>query len=253
MVVTKAMIHQIAIGTAGWTIPSAHANQFPAPGGHLQRYARRFTAVEINSTFYRPHRPATFARWAAAVPDGFRFAVKVPKEITHERRLLDTREPLERFLSEVSLLGEKLGPLLAQLPPTLAYDAAVARAFFCALRQRHGGAIVCEPRHPSWFGDNVSNALAKLRIARVAADPAPVPAAAEPAGWTGLAYYRLHGAPRMYFSAYSDEHLAALATRLAKQASDAPTWCIFDNTAHRHAAANALAMQQLVAARLPIG
>ncbi|MFL5091633.1 MAG: DUF72 domain-containing protein, partial [Xanthobacteraceae bacterium] len=169
---TKAMIHQIAIGTAGWTIPSAHASQFPAPGGHLQRYARRFTAVEINSTFYRPHRPATFARWAAAVPDGFRFAVKVPKEITHERRLLDAREPLERFLSEVSLLGEKLGPLLVQLPPTLAYDAAVARAFFCALRQRHGGAIVCEPRHPSWFGDVGSNAWAKLRIARVAADPA---------------------------------------------------------------------------------
>ena len=247
------MAHTIAIGTAGWTIPSAHAAQFPSPGSHLERYARRLTAVEINSTFYRPHRPATFARWAAAVPGSFRFAVKVPKEITHDRGLVDGIEALARFLSDVRSLGERLGPLLVQLPPSLVCDAAVARGFFSALRERHGGDIVCEPRHPSWFGADVSAELTKWRVARVAADPAPVPAAAEPAGWRGLAYYRLHGAPRIYFSAYSDEDLAALATKLAAQAEHAPTWCIFDNTAHGHAAANALATQDFVRARMTRG
>jgi uncharacterized protein YecE (DUF72 family) len=243
------MTNAIAIGTAGWTIPSAHAHLFPPAGSHLERYARRLHAVEINSTFYRPHRPETLARWAAAVPADFRFAVKVPKEITHERRLVDAVEPLELFLTQVGLLGDKLGPLLVQLAPSFEYDEAIARAFFSAVRDRHAGDVVCEPRHPTWFNDRVSDALADLRIARVAADPAPVPEAAAPGGWSGLAYYRLHGAPRMYFSAYADDDLARLATRLAADARHAPTWCIFDNTAHGHAAANAVATQKLLQAR----
>ncbi len=243
-----AMAHAIAVGTAGWTIPSAHAHLFPSAGSHLQRYAQRLPAVEINSTFYRPHRPATLARWAAAVRADFRFAVKVPKEITHERRLVDAVEPFELFLAQASVLGAKLGPLLVQLPPKFEYDEAIARAFFSAVRDRHAGDVVCEPRHPTWFSDRVSDALADLRIARVAADPAPVPAAAMPGGWHGLAYFRLHGAPRMYFSGYADDDLASLATRLAAHAQDTPTWCIFDNTAHGHAAANAAATQKLLQA-----
>src|SRR6185312_17112458 len=98
----------------------------------------------INSSFYRPHRPATYARWAASVPAGFRFAVKVPKEITHTRRLVATAEPLRRFLAEASALGDKIGPLLVQLPPSLAYDSDVAAGFFDALRERFEGSVVCE-------------------------------------------------------------------------------------------------------------
>ena len=89
----------IRIGTAGWTVPKAVAEKFPGEGGHLARYAGRFDAVEINSSFYRPHRPATYARWAASVPHGFRFAMKIPREITHTRRLADAMDPLDRFLS----------------------------------------------------------------------------------------------------------------------------------------------------------
>ena len=76
-------------------------------------------AVEINSSFYRPHRPSTYARWAAETPEGFPFAVKLPKEITHKRRLVDVAEPLDRFLAETAALGPKRGPLLVQLPPSL--------------------------------------------------------------------------------------------------------------------------------------
>jgi uncharacterized protein YecE (DUF72 family) len=170
----------------------------------------------------------------------------MPKEITHERRLVDAIVPLERFLAESAGLGDRLGPLLVQFPPSFAYEASVAQPFFTALRQRFSGPVVCEPRHATWFSDNVERAFQGMQIARVAADPAPVPAAAEPGGWKGLVYYRLHGSPQMYFSAYPDEYLHQLAERLRAHAEHAPTWCIFDNTAHGHAAGNALRLLELV-------
>jgi uncharacterized protein YecE (DUF72 family) len=172
--------------------------------------------------------------------------VKVPKRITHELRLAGAEQALEAFLAEVTCLGERLGPLLVQLPPSFAYDAAVARAFFEALRARHEGAVVFEPRHPTWFTDDVERLLVDLRIARVAADPAPVPAAAEPAGWPGIVYYRLHGSPRVYYDKYNDAYIEALAARLHThmRSSKAPVWCIFDNTALGAATTNAVALME---------
>src|ERR1700760_3747408 len=96
------------IGTAGWSIPKAQRERFGAGDSILARYAARLNAVEINSSFYRPHRPATYARWAAAVPQNFRFSVKLPKAITHERRLEDCGDLLDRFVAEVTGLGPKL-------------------------------------------------------------------------------------------------------------------------------------------------
>jgi len=237
------MVRKAMIGTAGWSIPAQHAGAFPREGSHLQRYSGIFPAVEINTSFYRSHRPGTYGRWAATVPAGFQFAVKMPKEITHARRLVEAREPLVRFLGEIGSLGEKLGPVLVQLPPSLAYRAALAD-FFLDLRTRFDGAIVCEPRHRSWFTDEVDQRLAELRVARVAADPAVVPRAGEPGGWSGLLYYRLHGSPRMYYTAYSRSSLEALAPRLTGPAG--PTWCIFDNTAEGAATHDAAALAGLL-------
>lgn len=217
-------------------------DRFPAEGSGLQRYAGRFDAAEINSTFYRSHRPGTLARWAASVPEDFRFAVKAPKTITHERRLAECGELLTRFFAEIEELGPKLGPVLVQLPGTLAFDPEVAAAFFSELRARFGGDVVFEPRNPSWFEAEAEALLREQRIARVAADPARVPAAAEPGGWDGLLYWRLHGSPRMYWSSYEPDHLEALAQRLAR--STVPAWCIFDNTTSGAAAANALALRE---------
>src|SRR3712207_2589622 len=179
----------IRIGTAGWSIPKEHAAPFPALGSHIERYAGVFNAVEINSSFYRPHRTTTYERWAASVPETFSFAVKVPKAITHERRLTDVGDLLDRFLSEVAGLGSRLGPLLVQLPPSLSFQTGIADRFLSELRSRIVGSIVCEPRHASWFTPEVETLLAELRIARVAADPAPVPGADEPGGWRGLSYF----------------------------------------------------------------
>ena len=234
----------VRVGTAGWAIPRDQRERFGAEGSRLERYARRLRCVEINSTFYRPHRLSTYARWAASVPDDFRFALKVPKEITHTRRFVDVVEPLEGFLAESAALGEKRGVLLVQLPPSFAYDAALADAFFATFRARYDGLLACEPRHPTWFADDAEVALRCSRVARVAADPAPVPAAAVPGGWAGFVYYRLHGAPRTYYSAYDDAALRALAERL--RAATDPAWCIFDNTALDAATGNALDLAELL-------
>lgn len=150
-------------------------------------------------------------------------------------------ERLERFLGEVAGLGEKLGPLLVQLPPSLRFNPEVANRFFTALRDRFSSRVVCEPRHPTWFTPEAGEVLKDYQVARVAADPAPHPLAAEPGGWTGLVYYRLHGSPRIYYSRYSPETLDALAQQLADTAgAGTETWCIFDNTAEGAAVVNGL-------------
>jgi uncharacterized protein YecE (DUF72 family) len=238
------------IGCAGWSVPPAHAAAFATIGSHLERYGARFRAVEINSSFYRPHRPATYARWAATVPEDFRFAVKIPKQITHAQRLRDVDVQLERFLNDVVALGPKLGPLLVQLPPSMAFDPAPVDTFFRLLREQFSGDIVCEPRHLSWFSAEVDALLAARRVSRVAADPALVPRASVPGGWHGIVYYRLHGSPRMYYSAYDIEYIEQLAQTLASVGPDVSVWCIFDNTAAGAATQDSLVLQQKLAIEL---
>ena len=234
----------VRLGCAGWSIPSREAEHFPSSGTHLERYAQRLPAVEINTSFYRPHRPATYARWAASVPDWFQFAVKVPRAITHSQRLRGAAEPLDRFLAEIALLGPKLGPLLVQLPPSMRFDGADVEAFFTTLRARFQGGVVCEPRHASWFSGETERVLIAAQVARGAADPPPVPEAARPGGWPGLVYHRLHGSPEMYMSAYPQASLDELGEMLREAARSAPTWCIFDNTAEGEAMANALYVRE---------
>jgi uncharacterized protein YecE (DUF72 family) len=222
------------------------AGRFPAGGSQLERYAARLDAVEINSTFYRPHRPQTYDRWVAATPDGFRFAVKAPKAITHERRLADCESLVQAFLDQVQLLGDRLGPILVQLPPSLAFDPGVAERFFGDLRGRFSGPVACEPRHSSWFEPAADHLLAAHQVARVAADPARDPRAAAPGGWRDFAYVRLHGSPRIYYSAYGPDRLAALARTLDPECPE--TWVIFDNTALGAAAEDALALGEILVA-----
>jgi uncharacterized protein YecE (DUF72 family) len=234
----------VFIGCAGWSLPRASWPGFPAAGTHLERYAARFNAVEVNSSFYRPHRPQTWQRWAQSVPADFRFAVKLPRLVTHELRLRNAEPALAEFLSAVSRLGEKLGVLLVQLPPSFAFEAARTETFLRQLRRHHDGPVAWEPRHASWFGAAATQLLAEFRSARVAADPAPVPGAERPAAWPGLVYLRLHGSPRMYYSAYDEHFLARVAAAIRRrQAQGQPVWCIFDNTAEGAATMNALALQ----------
>jgi len=235
------------IGVAGWSIHRAAADLFPAEGSHLERYAAVFNAVEINSSFYREHRIGTWERWGRTVPPGFRFSAKVPKEITHARRLVDCEPLIERFVEGPAGLGARAGPLLIQLPPSLAFDAAVTERFLDALRRHWTGALVAEPRHASWFTGEGDALLARFRVGRVAADPAVVPAAREPGGSSEVAYWRLHGSPRTYYSAYPADFLRAVAARMRAAADRAAqVWCILDNTALGAAGRDALTVAAAV-------
>jgi uncharacterized protein YecE (DUF72 family) len=235
----------IRIGTAGWSLYRA-GESFPTGGTGLERYAQRLPAVEINSSFHRAHSVQTYARWAACTPARFRFSVKVPRSVTHEGRLRRSRAELRPFVDAVRGLGRRRGPLLVQLPPSLEFEPRVARRFFDTVRELYDGPLVCEPRHLSWFSDRAEALLDSRRVGRVAADPAITADAAHPGGWTGIAYWRLHGSPRKYWSAYETERLQGWATAMRQLPRRTEAWCIFDNTAGGAATANALALADLL-------
>lgn len=236
----------IRIGTAGWSVPSQHRERFAAAGSQLETYGSVLNCVEVNSSFYTPHRLKTYERWAASVPPDFRFAVKIPKAVSHAPGLSFVQSDVDRFLSEVSGLGVKLGVLLLQLPPTSAFDESGADPLISWLQGQVTVPIVCEPRHASWFMPEVETWLAERRVARVAADPARFVGAGEPGAWNGLVYFRLHGSPRIYYSSYDDENLRAMENRLTAIAARSSVWCIFDNTAAGAAMDNVLALKQSI-------
>jgi len=155
---------------------------------------------------------------------------------------------LQTFLDQANGLGEKLGPFLIQLPPKLAFDEGLAHEFLTTFRELCTSQAVLEPRHASWFTPAVDRLLRDFEISRVAADPPKGSAlAAKPGGWQPLRYYRLHGAPRTYYSDYSAAFLKDFASSLRDETPriTKETWVIFDNTALGHATENALDLTQL--------
>ena len=237
-------IRALHVGTAGWQLPKSLRVE-PSDDPQLLRYARLFNAVEINSTFYRPHQLKTFVRWASLVPDHFRFAVKMHKEVTHGQRLADIR-PAQAFLDMISALGEKLGPVLVQLPPSLAWST-VAEDFLAALREVYDGAVVLEARHPSWYSHDAQSVLKANAISGVAADPPLLTDELRPSGHPSPVYFRLHGSPRVYWSSYSDAFLENLTAQVVEELqAKREVWVIFDNTAAGAGATDALRLKGMV-------
>lgn len=244
----------IMIGTADWALGDEGAAAFRAECFDLQRFAGLMDCVEINSSFYRSHRSRVYERWAECTPADFRFAVKCPKKISHGCRLEGVREALKRFAGAASALGPKWCVLLVQLPGSLAYEDRVAGRFFEQVHACFGGAIVCEPRHPSWFTQAAERLLRDVEVSRAAVDPARWPEAGEPGGWTrALAmdhaptlYCRWHGSPREYWSAYDEGWLRERALWLQLQSSNQPCWGIFGNTAGGKAVRNALRLKAML-------
>jgi uncharacterized protein YecE (DUF72 family) len=161
----------VLVGTSGYSYKEWKGRFYPADlkeAGMLRFYAERFKTVEINNTFYRMPSPELIARWAGEVPEGFRFVLKAPRRITHEKRLADVADTVARLLDVASALGEKRGPFLFQLPPYLKKDAARLRDFLALIP---GGARAAfEFRDPSWDDDETSAALRSAGAALVVAD-----------------------------------------------------------------------------------
>jgi len=237
----------IRVGTAGWNVPTMLAHRCGTAGSHLERYAAMMNCVEVNSSFYRPHQRKIWQKWAAATPPDFKFAVKAPKAVTHVAKLLNCGDALAQFFEQIAGLDEKLGPLLLQLAPGHAFDHGVARDFLGMLREIHRGPVALEPRNASWFTPEADHLLLEFNLARVVADPAKGSfLAAKPGGAKELRYYRLHGSPRVYWSAYDAAQIGSLAAELIDYESG-ECWVIFDNTAAGEALKNALELKTLLA------
>jgi uncharacterized protein YecE (DUF72 family) len=146
------------------------------------------------------------------------------------------------------VLKSRRGPLLVQLPPSLEFDARIAGRFFGMLRRRSSAFVVCEPRHASWFSDRAETMLRHYHVGRVATDPTSIAGADRPGGWPGIVYYRLHGSPRKYWSAYDDTFLRQIAGALRRTPISAAAWCIFDNTAGGAALENAWRLRRMLQA-----
>jgi len=234
---------KVYIGTSGWSVAQAVAPASRPGLSGLERYAEHFSAVEINSTFYRLPLAKTVERWRDSTPDDFRFAVKLPRSITHEAGLVAVEAPTAEFCELVARFERKLGPLLVQLPASLELEARVASRFLEHLGRVSPAPVVLEPRHVSWFTPEAERLLTDRGVARAAADPACCEAASRPGAAARPSYFRWHGSPRKYFSAYPPEAISAFAAQVLamKRARGArnEVYCFFDNTALGAAAINA--------------
>ena len=237
----------IFVGTAGWANPPSEREQRASGRSHLQHYAASFNAVEINSSFYRSHQRSTYERWSSSTPAGFGFSVKVPRSVTHDCALRHCRSELNQFCQEIAGLGRKLKVILVQTPASLEYDPRVAVRFFKSLIAGCPAQIAFEPRHTSWFAAGVQAKLQEIGVSRVVADPIKIADASRPPDAARLIYYRLHGSPRMYYSAYTSEYLTELSKEIRiLVAQSKQVWCMFDNTARYESWGNAHCLRQLL-------
>jgi uncharacterized protein YecE (DUF72 family) len=204
----------LAIGTSGWQYRHWRGRLYPAsvPGTRwLEYYAARFSTVEVNNTFYRLPQPSTFGEWARRVPDDFVFAIKASGYLTHYRRLREPEEPVERLLTHASKLGSHLGPVLLQLPPDLRVEPERLDATLDAFGGRVRVAV--EPRHQSWFTEEIRDVLARHRAALCLADRGSrvVTPMWRTADWT---YVRFHFGTATPHSCYGRRALASWILRL---------------------------------------
>ena len=233
---------QYYIGTSGWHYDHWRSRFYPdklTKAAWLEFYATHFTTVELNNSFYRLPSEAAFATWHDSSPANFTFAVKVSRFITHIKRLKNTEEAIDNFISRARILGEKLGPLLYQLPPNMHRNDEVLDSFLSTLPQ--GMNHVFEFRHQSWFEDKVFEILRNHNTGFCIFD---MPSVTTPIVATAdFAYIRFHGSSGLYFSCYSDEELTDWTRRLANLSTNLKAMYIyFNNDAEAFAVRNAITL-----------
>lgn len=267
---------EIRVGISGWTYAGWRGDYYPRglrQRDELAYAAGRLGSIEINGSFYSLQRPSSYARWAAETPDDFRFAVKGGRFVTHMKRLRDVETPLANFFaSGVLALGEKLGPVLWQLPERLEYDAALLADFFAllprttrevaALAERHDDKLAddraltttdldrpvrhaLEFRSASYCTDEAFALLREHDVATVVADTAGRFPMAE-AVTSDLVYVRLHGDTELYASGYDDTALRRWAERCRSWAEGGDVVVYFDNDAKGFAPHDAERLQELL-------
>jgi uncharacterized protein YecE (DUF72 family) len=238
------------IGTSGWSYAHWKGPFYPkglADEAMLGFYLQRFQAVEINSSFYRLPAPAVLRAWHDAAPAGFRFAVKASRYITHMKKLKDCAAPLADLLARVSLLEDRIGPILFQLPPRWHFNAERLSAFLAMLSDEFR--YTFEFRDHSWLNDEAYALLARRGTALCLYD---LDGFLSPQILTtDFAYVRLHGPAGPYQGSYAKTALETWADRLAAWAAQGiEAHCYFDNDQGGAAAKNAQQLQALLKTRL---
>ena len=244
--VSTALQSNIRIGCSGWAYKHWRGVFYPEGLPQTRwfaRYAEEFDTVEINNSFYRLPKAETFEKWRKQASDDFRYAVKANRFLTQAKKLRDCAEPLERMMSAVSHLGDRLGPILYQLPPGLGLDLRRLEDFLQILPA--GVTSVFEFRSPSWYVSATFELLERFgasfcahdmqgsRTQRIAVGPA--------------AYVRFHGAAGKYWGRYSDETLLSWTDWLVSQANEGrQCWCYFNNDIHGHAIEDARTLKSMV-------
>jgi uncharacterized protein YecE (DUF72 family) len=245
----------IVVGTSGWQYRDWRGRFYPegAPRRRwLEHYASAFATVEVNNAFYRLPERDSFAQWRQRTPDDFCVAVKMSRYLTHIKRLRDPAEPVARFLSRAEGLGDRLGPVLLQLPPTLAADPPVLDATLA--RFPPGVRVAVEPRHASWWTPRVRDVLERHGAALAWADRRgrPVTPLWRTAGW---GYLRLHEGRAEPRPRYGRAALASWLDRLsgAYALDREPVYVYFNNDASGAAIRDASALGARAARRgLPV-
>jgi len=240
---------QYYIGTSGWHYEHWRDSFYPAKlikAKWLDFYATHFNTVELNNSFYRLPTENAFNTWRDSVPADFTYAVKVSRFITHIKRLKDTGEAVEKFITRARILGDKLGPLLYQLPPNMHRNDEVLESFLSILPE--GMRHVFEFRHQSWLEEGVFQILQKYGVGFCVFD---MPSIGCPAIATAdFAYIRFHGSTGLYSSCYSDEELASWGKRLANLARNLKSvYIYFNNDAEAFAVRNAVTLRTYLQTR----
>ena len=232
------------IGTSGWHYEHWKGSFYP-PGlpktGWLEYYARHFPTVELNSSFYHLPTDKAFNSWKNSSPAGFVYSVKVSRLITHLKKLRDCEGPLTNFIARAQLLGDKLGPLLYQLPPDLKREERILEDFIRILPQDK--CHVFEFRDSSWFEEGIFDILSRYNCGLCIYD---MPGFSSPMVATcGFAYLRFHGSQSLYGGCYSDDELKYWAGKIRGMNVN-NVYAYFNNDAGGFAIQNAITLKQLL-------
>ena len=239
------MTGKIRIGCSGWNYK--HWRELFYPKGvpvrlWFEHYASTFDTVEINNSFYRLPKAETFDKWREQAPPGFCYAVKANRFITQAKKLKECEEPMQRMLAPFRHLGDRLGPILYQLPPSLKLNFDRLRDFLALLPPdlTH----VFEFRDKSWYTDEVLALLDAHGVSFCAHD---MPGSASPRWAAGpIAYVRFHGGEGKYWGRYSDEGLLSWTDWIIEQSRRGrDVWCYFNNDIHAHAIHDALTLRAM--------
>jgi uncharacterized protein YecE (DUF72 family) len=237
------------LGTSGFTYRDWRGAFYPKGvkrEEYLAFYSKHYNAVEVNSTFYRPFPEHIYERWRDQTPPEFRFVLKAPRTITHDKGLIDVAADIREFVGSAAPLGEKLAAVLWQLPPSArAGDLRIPFARF-VLDLPPSVKHIVEFRHASWFNDDMYDVLNEFNIGLVINDSPRFPQRDVVTG--GLMYVRFHGPGKLYDSLYNDEQLQTWAARISPRLSSHDVYLFFNNTFAGQALGNANTLRDLLRA-----